>query len=155
MTIEERLAALESKVEALEKRLSPEGSLESGKKLFGNGSGTAAQKAPAILNGIDEVPRVGNIRAEKLAYAEFPDGVSRWIAVNDSDKNRTMYAEVVPGDPAHCKNVPGTFDLEKSFHDLPEGVEYLFKALNPWYLEKHPEPGCCAKANSWELVPTQ
>ncbi len=153
MTIEDRLAALESKVEALEKRLSPEGSLESWKKLFGDESGTAPEWTPAIPNGPDEIPRVGDIAAEKLACIEKPDGKRLWVAIKGPDSSgRIMYSEVVPGDAEHCKHVPGTFALSGSWFDVPAGTKFITKALGEWYLEKRPpKSGCVPVENSWEL----
>jgi len=73
-----------------------------------------------------------------------------WAAAKDEGR---QYAEVVPGDPTHCKNVPGTFDLESSFHRTPEGAEILRKEYNEWYLEKRPAPKCRRVSGSWDLEP--
>lgn len=155
MTIEERLAALEGRVEALEAAGKARADHKAASDAANPFNQPEAVRPPAIPNGIEEVPRVGDIRAEKLACARFPDGVSRWIAVNDSDKSRPMYAEVVPGDPAHCKNVPGTYAIDTNFRDLPSGVVFLRKELNEWYLEKRPAPKCRPVKGTWDLEPIE
>lgn len=153
MTIEERLAALESRVEALEEQLSPEGRADAGKMLFGDGSGTESEWMPAISNDPNEIPRVGDIAAEKLACIEKPDGKRLWVAIKGPDSSgRIIYSEVVPGDAEHCKHVPGTFALSGSWFDVPAGTKFITKALNEWYLEKRPpKSGCVPVENSWDL----
>jgi len=146
MSYEERFAAIEERVAALEKRLSPAGSLESGSTAFAGE--TEKQWTPAIPIGMDVVPLVGNIAAEKLGFLRLPDGSEFWAAVKPESGR---YAEIVPGDETHCKKVPGTFDVDTTFRPIPAGTEILRKEYNEWYLKVRPAPKCRRVSGSWDL----
>lgn len=148
MSYEERFKAIEERLAALEKRRTPEGSLESGQTAFAGE--TEKPWSPAIPNTIDQEPIVGNISAEKLGFLRLPDGREFWAAVKPESGR---YAEIVPGDETHCKNVPGTFDVDTTFRPFPAGTEILRKEYNEWYLKVRPAPKCRRVSGSWDLEP--
>lgn len=106
--------------------------------------------APAIPNTVDEAPRVGDIRAEKLGFLELPDGKKFWAAIKGD-----FYSEVMPyKDTGGCdKSVEGCYGIDTSFHPIPDGSKFLRKELNEWYLEVRPAPNCRPKKGTWDLEP--
>jgi len=112
-------------------------------------------RPPAIPNTIDQVPRVGDIRAMKLAFALFPDGASRWIAVKGDERRGYRYSEVAPWKDGDCKVVAGTFSLTGTWAKLPEKARFLRKVLSAYYFEIRPVKGCAVNENldAWALEP--
>lgn len=154
MTIEELTAkvdSLEVKVDYLVGIAVAEAERKAASELNNPFNQAAAPKPPAIPNTIEQVPRVGDIRAEKLAFITSQGGRPFWAAVIEGD-NGDFYNEVEPYRSGDCKAVPGCFGLGFTFSRIPPGTQYLRKELGEWFLEQRPVPGCRAVKGSWDLT---
>lgn len=152
MTNDEKLLAIETKVDILLGRALAEEERRAASDKHNPFKLAAAggKWTPAIPNTIDQVPRVGDIRAEKLARIKLPDGREFWAAIIQAD-NGDFYNEVTPFRAGDCKAVAGAFGLGFSFEPVPAGIQYLRKELGEWYLEKRPAPGCRVVKGSWKM----
>lgn len=112
-------------------------------------------RPPAIPNTVDEVPRVGDIRAMKLACVLFPDGVTRWAALKGNEKQGYRWSEIVPQEEDDCKAVAGTYAISGTWAKLPEKARFLRKVLSAYYFEIRPVKGCAVNEdlNAWALEP--
>jgi len=150
MSYEERFKAIEARLGTLEAAEKARADHKAASDAANPFIQSETARPPAIPNGIDEVPLVGNIAAEKLGFLRLPDGSEFWAAVKPESGR---YAEIVPGDETHCKNVPGTFDVDTAFRPIPAGTEILRKEYNEWYLKVRPAPKCRRVSGSWDLEP--
>lgn len=109
----------------------------------------------AIPNTIDEPPRVGDIRAMKLAGVLFSDGVFRWVVIKGDERRGYRWTEVVPAKEGDCHAVTDTFAISGTWRKLGEKDEFKRKVLNEWYFEKRPVKGCVVNhdLNAWALEP--
>jgi len=109
----------------------------------------------AIPNTIDQVPRVGDIRAMRLACVLFPDGVRRWIVIKGDERRGYRWTEIVPPEDGDCKTVAGTYAISGTWRKLDEKAIFLRKVLSAYYFEIRPVKGCAVNENldAWALEP--